>query len=48
MRNENPQSTKTCPVCGQEWPEFLVEDPTNHQMLGCETCLIIKKDGVIQ
>lgn len=48
MRNESQQSTKRCPVCGAEWPEFLVEDPVNHQMLGCETCLIIKKDGVIQ
>ena len=48
MQNENPQSIKTCPVCGQEWPEYYIEDPVNHQVLGCENCLIIKKDGVIQ
>lgn len=36
-----------CPVCGREWPEYLVEG-LNHEALGCESCLTIKKDGVIQ
>lgn len=36
-----------CPVCGREWPVYLVEG-LNHEDLGCESCLTIKKDGVIQ
>lgn len=38
---------KICPVCGQEWPAYIVEN-INHVVLGCENCLTIKKDGVIQ
>jgi hypothetical protein len=38
---------KRCPCCGAEWPKYLVED-LYHGALGCESCLIIKKDGVIQ
>lgn len=41
------ETTKFCPVCGREWPEYIVED-INHVVLGCDSCLIIKKDGVIQ
>ena len=36
-----------CGVCGQSWPAYQVED-VNHALLGCESCLIIKRDGVIQ
>ena len=41
------EAIKRCPVCGWEWPEYIVED-INHVVLGCEECLTIKKDGVIQ
>ncbi len=48
MRNEHPLTTKTprCPICGAEFPKFYIEDPINHLYLGCETCLIIKEEGV--
>ena len=36
-----------CGVCGQSWPAYQVED-VNHALLGCESCLTIKRDGVIQ
>lgn len=48
MKKENQQSTEFCPVCGREAPEFTVEDPVNHECLGCEYCLTIKRFGVIQ
>lgn len=43
-RNNEP---KRCPCCGAECPTYLVED-MYHEPLGCESCLTIKKDGVIQ
>ena len=41
------QQVRRCGVCGQEWPSFSVED-VNHALLGCESCLVIKEDGVVQ
>ena len=39
-------SPPCCPVCGRPSPEYLVEG-LNHETLGCEWCLTIKRDGVI-
>lgn len=39
--------TRRCPCCGKEWPEYLVKDISG-TVLGCENCLTIMKDGVIQ
>ena len=36
-----------CGMCGQIRPAYQVED-VNHALLGCENCLIIKREGVIQ
>lgn len=44
--NPPASSPPRCPVCGAEWPEYLVED-INHAALGCERCLTIKRDGVM-
>lgn len=41
------ERVRRCGVCGQVRPKFSVED-VNHALLGCESCLIIKRDGVIQ
>ena len=38
---------RRCGVCGQVRPRFSVED-VNHALLGCEACLIIREDGVVQ
>lgn len=39
--------TKRCPCCGAEWPDYLIKD-INGTPLGCESCLTVIKDGVIQ
>lgn len=36
-----------CPVCGQRRPEYRVED-VGRGVLGCERCLRIRRNGVIQ
>lgn len=36
-----------CAVCGQAWPRFVVET-MDHALLGCESCLIIRQDGMVQ
>ena len=36
-----------CPVCGRRSPEYQVEDDTRAP-LGCERCLTIRRNGVIQ
>lgn len=41
------RNVKRCPCCGAEWPRYLVED-LYHDALGCENCLVIRKDDVIQ
>lgn len=38
---------KRCPACGAAWPEYSVED-IKHVVLGCENCLVILKNGMIQ
>ena len=41
------EQVRCCGVCGQKWPRFSVED-VNHALLGCESRLTIKEDGVVQ
>lgn len=37
----------TCPCCGAESPGYVIKD-INGNVLGCETCLTVIRDGVIQ
>ena len=46
MRTLNPNITDYID-CGQEWPTYQIFD-INGVCLGCETCLTIKKEGVMQ
>lgn len=48
MKNEHLSTTefKRCPICGAPNPSFYIEDPVNHRYLGCETCLIVREEGV--
>lgn len=50
MAREYPSTTEfeRCPICGAPNPTYYIEDPVNHKYLGCETCLIIKWEGVVQ
>ena len=36
-----------CESCGQEWPTYQIYD-INGVCLGCEACLTVKKEGVMQ
>ena len=45
MKQRN--AIRRCGVCGQPGPVYEVED-VNHALLGCEECLTIRKDGVVQ
>lgn len=38
---------RRCAVCGQARPRFVVET-MDHALLGCESCLIIRQDGMVQ
>lgn len=37
-----------CPVCGEEYPKYQVYDALTKVPIGCENCLLIKKEGRIQ
>ena len=37
---------RRCAVCGQARPRFVVET-IDHALLGCESCLIIRRDGTV-
>ena len=41
------RSVRRCAVCGQRQPRFSVED-VNHALLGCESCLTIRENGVVR
>ncbi|MDD5932253.1 MAG: hypothetical protein PUC45_07375 [Oscillospiraceae bacterium] len=36
-----------CALCGRVRPVYEVED-VNHALLGCEGCLTIRRNGVVQ
>ena len=38
---------RRCAVCGQAGPRFVVET-MDHALLGRESCLIIREDGVVR
>ena len=43
-----PEGESTyCPVCGAENPRYIIES-VGRNPLGCEECLIVKREGVIQ
>ena len=45
---EPPEETEErCAVCGAAWPEYQVQEP-GRGVIGCESCLVIWKGGVIQ
>ena len=44
---EEQERPAVCPVCGQVYPQFQVEDD-GRQVLGCERCLTIRRRGVVQ
>lgn len=44
---EDENNPSECPVCGHEHPHYIVKDP-GHTVLGCEECLTIYREGVIQ
>ena len=36
-----------CPLCGLDGPSYRVET-SDHVPLGCERCLLVYRDGVVQ
>ena len=41
------EEAERCAVCGAAWPEYQVQEP-GRGVIGCESCLVIRKGGAIQ
>lgn len=47
LRGRRLLKWERCPLCGLDGPSYRVETP-DHVPLGCERCLLVYRDGVVQ